>query len=499
MFERLRDSKAKSSTRYIMEVSFTSPRLESFMQPSLPRNAAEFAMMRSESASKSRLQWRQNKLQFKRVKLSKAHNSGVADWPSLTRDLSTLGQVKALRRALSVTPNLIDLERCCPDLVERLAQHLDALKTEMVFEVLWCYSNLTAGTSRYSAVIGKMLQRLIRYVTESRERCIAEQACWVLSHLALENTDLRDYLKADTRLLEATARLLNYKVPSLSTTVCWFLCNLSRGPLSCALPLLSTGILTPVLTLVSKHIESSECIEAIWLLSFLTENADEGLCSRLGQVYMICESCIRESVNQSLLVPVLRIISNTLQYCPMLKTSELTSLLLDKFLSWPPYVMREALVLLSNGLCEFPESFLERHGAAWVNVLLSVIDNEELKPEVCIAAFNIAAAANGKYSSLVQAHSSSTAFLTACLNTVENAPGWIKFGLNTENDENLLKAALSLLWIAKSEGWGGDAYRILESVQLQEALENCISVFDYHSSLREIAVNLLGEPEFVFS
>jgi hypothetical protein len=257
-------------------------------------------------------------------------------------------------------------------------------------------------------------------------------------------------------------------------------------------------VLSPVVALITKNYDTTECIEALWLLSFLTVNSDESVCSRLSDVPGLCLKVLSESSNPNILVPALRILDNTLPHTQLCRTTPLSQLLLAKLPLWEVYVQREALLLVSNALAEYADYFLGTDGCAWVSLLLQAVNDQELTAEVCIAVFNIAAAADGKYRALLQTDRAAL-FLAACLNTVSNAPYWIKLGIHTPNDEDSLLASLVLLRLAKVEEWGGEGAVLLESQQLQEAAENCVVVLDHSRVLKKAAEELLQEFKFEFS
>ena len=225
------------------------------MHTHLPTSHSQFVEQTTNRAVSLRKAKRAQSFMHKRLKASFSPNPSISLEDAVAQlDVRSLGSVKTFRKLLcGPAVDYYHLYHLCPQVIDVLSPGLTNQKSELAYEVCWCFTNLALGPSFFTSKIAEYIPVFADFIIAPHNKMLAEQACWVLGNLAADRTQHRDAIKQVCRLLPALAQLLNYRIASLSTVTCWTLCNLVRGPNSDISLFLEAGALQPVVDLTCRH------------------------------------------------------------------------------------------------------------------------------------------------------------------------------------------------------------------------------------------------------
>ena len=465
-----------------------------FMQVGLPKTTEEFTGIRTEAAVTLRKKKRMQAMMNKRMKVSPSAPSLTLDEVISGLSLNSLNSVKALRKHLCASNfDNYELMQKCPSIVNTLSPGLCNPNSELAYEVMWCFTNLALGPAHFISDISELVPEICGYILEPKNKMLAEQACWVLGNLAADSLQLRDTIRQVCGLLKGMSRLLVFRIQSLSTVACWALCNLIRGPNFDVSMFIETNILEPVLDLTQKPIDSDMCIEALWLMTFLTTNPGNEIFERILQPKFLerCFSILETSKEPSVTIPVLRILGNILCYFAERQTFaadlRFIKALSQKIESEHQQIKRDALWTASNLIASpvLKQIVSTQEGIGLVEKLLLSLeyDNQDVKAEAGIGIYNFVVADESYFLPLIirKAGLYCAKFFSSI---VENVPVWLQFGIQNLTDPELLKVSVDFIHLCleyteeNSLDVPEDLHFYLQSSEIQEKLENCYAAFN---------------------
>lgn len=429
------------------------------MENGLPRSKADFLNSRSEASISLRKKNRYEALMNKRLKLtsSPSASSKSVDTILLELDIHNLDSVKSLRKELCNRDfDFVKLERYAPDIIQRISPGLEGAYSELSLEIAWCLTNLAVGSKSLVYKIAELIPKLASYILNLENKIMAEQACWVLGNLAAESEDIRDKIKQVCGLVKAITELLLLRTIPLSTVVCWTLCNLIRGHTPDASLFIEKGVVGIVLELTRRSCDQDECIESLWFLSFLTNNAGPEVYDQILHTENISSylNILSTQHNARTVIPVIRILGNTLFYyepaSSLINNSMFINLLSQKLSSHDIAIQRETAWIFSNifsGPIPQINSIIQSpYAQPIINELIQLIrsDIQEVKNEAGIALYNLCERDNSAYLTIVL-NMGGVELLEFYINNVEMVPQWIKFKLQDITDCDLLKVSIGFV------------------------------------------------------
>jgi hypothetical protein len=512
-------------------------RRDVFMETGLPKSKQDFLNSRSEAAITLRKKSRYEALMNKRLKLTSSPTISTKSLDTLIQelDIHNLDSVKALRKALCNSQfDYAKLERFYPDIIDRLSPGLGGTHLEVTLEVAWCLTNIAGGSKGLVSNIAELIPRLAAYILNMENKIMAEQTCWVLGNLAAESKEIRDRIKEVCGLVKGITELLLLRTTSLSTVVCWTLCNLIRDHTPDASLFIEKGVLGIVLELTRRGCDKDECIESLWFLSYLSNNSGSPVYEQILMPENISAYLTILSTQHSskILIPILRIIGNTLYYYEpafsLINNSMLIDHLTKKLSSQEASVQRETAWIFSNIFSEsISQVNLILQSPYAVQIISQLINltsshTQEVKNEAGIALYNLCERENSAYLMTVL-NIGDIELLNFYLENIEYVPNWINYRLQDITDCDLLKVSIGFIQLILSYDTLCNIYvvplALPEEIKLKansretcEVIEKCQMTFegcDYRlsqneelvrSMCRELIKEYFSEGgEFVFS
>ena len=450
----------------------------SFMDTGLPKTTAEYAEIRSVAQVYLRQSKRKDQIQNKRLQRCSTPPPLVS-LSSLS--LTSLDSIKCLRN-LSSTPsfNYLELLQCQPNAISILGNNLNSHKDELIYEVLWCFGNLTLGPPILVEQISFYIQRFVD-VLVSGNKTLAEQACWVLGNIAAESEEKRNFIRGKTEALSGMVNLLTLKNMRLASVAAWALCNLIRGEKLNYSDLFQTGALNAALDLIIKPF-SGQVTEGLWLVSYLSA---EPYADTRTQVYtnekLEVFKAYLEFDDSKVVLPIIRILGNGFLY----------GFNLDYLFTDPIFVYRvirvfkihekqvktETMWMLSNLFtCGYTEIIMKYAGEDLIKCLLSEAkdDDQVLKTEAGIALYNLSETLNCSY--FFQVLTMGKMFLlNTYVQNIANVPTWLSLNINSTIDVNLLQVSLGFVILClEVPDIPYELHRYIHSDEVKEVVEDCL-------------------------
>ena len=153
-------------------------------------------------------------------------------------------------------------------------QFLSASDEKLVFEALWCITNIASGTTEQAkAVAHAGALPLLARLCSSQNLDIREQAIWAVGNLAGDCVELRDFVLASGALVAIAFSCTPAAPLSILRTSAWTLSNCCRGkPLP---PLTSVQPLIPVFAELLASDDMQLLEDSLWGLSYLCDGPNE--------------------------------------------------------------------------------------------------------------------------------------------------------------------------------------------------------------------------------
>ena len=439
-------------------------RRDVFMETGLPKSKQDFLNSRSEAAISLRKKSRYEALMNKRLKLTSSPTVSTKSLDTLMQelDIHNLDSLKALRKALCNSDfDYAKLERFHANIINRLSPGLKGASLEITLEVAWCLTNIAAGSKGLVNDIAELIPRLSAYILNMENKIMAEQTCWVLGNLAAESNLIRDRIKGVCGLVKGITELLLLRTTSLSTVVCWTLSNLIRDHTPDASLFIEKGLLGIVLELTRRGCDKDECIEALWFLSYLSNNSGSQVYDQILMLENISAylTILSTSYTSRMLIPILRILGNTLYYYEPAISLINNSILIEhlsKNLSFQETsVQRETAWIFSNifsGPISQVHFILQSpYAVQIVSRLINLTNNhiQEVKNEAGIALYNLCERENSAYLMMVL-NIGDIDLVKFSLIHIEYVPNWIHYRLQEITDCDLLKVSIGFIQLILS-------------------------------------------------
>ena len=454
-----------------------------FMCPSLPKTYSEFSNSRSTAAVTLRKEKRQKHLMHKRLNTLKNSPGSSVSLEKVINNLSytDLSSIKALRKLLCEDKfDKLHLLELRPDIVNYLSKGLISSKTELIYEISWCFANLAIGPPMIVNDVCNFKFFFADAIIHLDNKSLAEQACWVLGNLAADHINTKNSIVQIPGLIKSLVHLLTLRNNSLNSVACWTMCNLIRGPNPDTFIFFEAGALLPVLEITHKPY-SCQVIESLWLLSFFTCKANNEIFALIYDQQNI-QTYLKylESNDPKLLVPIIRILGNGFLMYPYLDylfiTNEFSEILIKLINNQNPQVRKESLWMLSNIFSlEYSEPAMVYIGEKVIKSLISLINDEiqEIKNEAGIALYNLAEVYESRYLQSISFCTTLNVF-EYYVSNILNVPAWIKLKIQGIYDIDLLKVSLGfLLLYFQQNDKKKEIEEYLYSDDVKDAIEEC--------------------------
>lgn len=225
-----------------------------------------------------------------------------------------LGLMFVIRKALSaeIDPpiNLAVKLNFIPKLVEIFNEISDPL---IRFEICWSLTNLAGFNNDYAEIIRNtgIQYKIIELLPTSNNLC-KEQFLWALGNIISSDIKTRDAFLSNTLLIQYIKEILKIHEapPSLISTSCWILSNLSRGKPSP--PLDKFMEILPILQELLNTKNENILVETLWIFSYLTDRDKKEMKivqNFISENYQLLIKCIIAQ-NIMLQAPSIRILGN---------------------------------------------------------------------------------------------------------------------------------------------------------------------------------------------
>lgn len=466
-----------------MEIA-VNPRLGAFMQTGLPKTIEEFSQFRAVAAVALRREKRQKHIMHKRMNkrasLTPVIKMTLEEAISIL-SLNNLQSIKNFRKLLCLEKfDFLRLVQLKPDIVSYLAKGLESKKTELAFEVSWCFANLACGIPMLVNDVAGYTNVFHDIIVSGENKFLCEQACWVLGNLAADSIAKRDGLREKPDLLKAMCNLMMLKNSSLSAVSCWALCNILRSHRpDCRVIVESFGL--GVLIELCQRTFSCQVTESLWLLSFITCSYNSNIFIQIykPELLNILVTYLNHYDNKTIL-PIIRIIGNGLLYNQNLDSifstphfCQYTLKLLNKDCS---QIKKETLWMLSNLFTlDYTRSYMN-HVAPYIFKALNILvadESQEIRTEAGIALYNLAEIFSSTYLLTILSYDG-PGVINAFTYNISNVPAWVNFGLNVSFDVDLLKCSLGFVILCMDfNEYNKDTEDKLFGEELKRAIEDC--------------------------
>ncbi|OMJ89146.1 hypothetical protein SteCoe_8774 [Stentor coeruleus] len=466
-----------------MEIAI-NPRLGTFMQTGLPKTIEEFSQFRTIAAVALRRDKRQKHIMHKRMnkRLSSTPTIKISLEEAINQlSLSNLQSIKNFRKLLCQEKfDFLRLVQLKPDIVSYLAKGLESKKTELAFEVSWCFANLACGIPMLVNDVAGYTHVFHDIVVSGENKFLCEQACWVLGNLAADSIAKRDGLRLKFDLLKAMCNLMMLKNSSLSAVSCWAICNIIRSQQpDCRVIIESNGLGT-LIELCQKTF-SCQVTESLWLLSFITCTYNPNVFIQIYKPELLntLVTYLNHYDSKSIL-PVIRIIGNGFLYNQNFDSifssshfSQYTLKLLNNNCS---QIKKETLWMLSNLFTlEYTRSFINNIGTDFFKTLNALVtdDNQEIRTEAGIALYNLAEIFSSTYLLTILSYDG-PGIINAFTFNISNVPTWVNYGLYVNFDVDLLKCSLGFVILCMGfNELDKETEDVIFGEELKRTIEDC--------------------------
>ena len=453
------------------------------MSTGVPTTADQLRVYRSAAAVTLRKQRRHQHLMHKRLNKLASSPGTLLSLDSILQSLSlsSISSIKSLRKFLcSDKVDYISLLQFHPNIVHYLSKGLESSKSELAYEVSWCFANLALGPPMLVNDIRSYKHIFTEIIISGENKALAEQACWVLGNLAADLISIKEDIKCTPGLLKGMVHLLSLSNSSLSTVACWALTNLIRGPIPDTKHFFDAGALVPVLELIHKKY-SSQVVESLWLLSFFTCSAPDEIFDQVYDRYHV-DIYLKylEYDDPKILVPVVRILGNAFLMYPyldyMFNTHNFSNRVAKLIVHENVQVKKESLWMLSNivTLC-YVEALMQYYGDEVIRALVRLIseDIEEVKVEAGIALYNLAEVYGSAFLPRILSRSTIGLF-GYFVSNIQNVPAWVKFEIEIRCDVDLLRVSLGFIALClEINEVSKEIEDYLRSDDIRDAIEDC--------------------------
>lgn len=464
-----------------MEITF-KPRVITYMQTGLPTTIEEFSQLQTSSAIALRKEKRQKHIMHKRLNKAHTQTQNLSLEDSISQlSLTNLHSIKAFRKLLCQEKfDFLRLFQIKPDIVHYLAEGLDYIKTEISFEIFWCFANLACGIPHFVNDVADYMQVFQDIIISGENNFLCEQACWVLGNLAADSKEKREGLRRNLVLQKALCNMVIAGNNKLSVVACWALSNILRciKP-DCSVIVELGGV--RILTEICQKAYCCQAVESLWLLSFITCTYDPTV---LNQIYRPATlSSISKYLNyddNKVILPTIRALGNGFLYnqnlSPLFSDSNFSQSTLKLLINDSLQIKKETLWMLSNLFTQdYTKNLMKYIGCELIKSLCTLVsdDTQELRTEAGISLYNLSEIFSSYYLNNILEYNGSD-IIKAYIINISTVPTWVNFGLTSAFDVDLLKCSLGFIILClECNDFNKETEETLFSDELREVVEDC--------------------------
>jgi|TARA_B110000914_G_scaffold171496_1_gene152243 importin subunit alpha-1 len=266
------------------------------------------------SIRKKKKEERMNKKRRKPIDVGPAVSG---EW---TEDVSALSNtdekivilaIRKLRKRLSVERDPpIDLFISCGALKTVAAFLYNCHNPSIIFEAMWCITNVTSGSSKQAmAVVNMGIVPQIMKMSASPNVELADQCIWCLGNLAGDSINIRDLLLSIGGMELILERLSDKSPISTVRIATWCIANLCRGKPRPSLSITRKALIK--LNAILTFEDGETVTDALWALSYMTDGPNEQIQVVLNNVALDrIVPYMAPSWRSSIQIPALRVMGN---------------------------------------------------------------------------------------------------------------------------------------------------------------------------------------------